>query len=325
MAWTLTSAAARLGGLLGLADRRPEEEPATSERLFGRAFTRAVERASAADAKALTVARAQMGDDAPVLDRAVASGAPIPAIAALAAAWDGLGPHARDIIAHPSGRGVGSVRWAGVAARQVDGTTCGAAVMGMMLMQGDPFVALWVATGRSLAGIVPAEALHADAEGYAARTVEERWQALQRVLHARTTSSAIGPVAWPRSLGTPPWKVDDATRFAGLRFRGSLVDDSSVDALAPALAHARRALADGIPVPLYASGDSGLGWATVMPRHVVLLVGDTGDGFLVYEPSAAAVLPLADADLHPGAGRLPALGHWSRAAWMVLPVPVRRS
>ncbi|WP_296667864.1 hypothetical protein [Demequina sp.] len=328
MAWTLTSAAARLGAMLHLGERRPDDEPLSSEGLFARAFARAVEQASAADAKGLRVAREQMGDDAAVLDRAVASGAPLTAVAALAAGWDGLSSEHRRVVAHPTAGkaddGAGPVLWAGVRATQVDQTTCGAATMGVMRMAGDPFMALWIATGRSLSGYVPPEALHAEAEGFETLTLEERWVALQRVLHAQTTASALGPVAWPRSLGTPPWKVDDRTRFAGLRFRGSLVDDTSHEALAPALAHARRALADGIPVPLFASGDSSLGLDTVIPRHVVLLVADTHDGFLVYEPGAGAVLPLRDADLRPDAGRLPALGNWSRASWLVMPVPARR-
>ncbi|WP_062310764.1 hypothetical protein [Demequina rhizosphaerae] len=323
MAWTLTAVAARAAGLLGLSERRPPEDVAALEGLFERAFQRAVDRASAADAKALEVSRDQMADDAPVLHRAVASGAPIPAVAALAAAWDGLGEETRRIVAHPQGESTGALEWGGVRARQVDQTTCGAATMAVMLMVGDPFVALWIATGRALAGYEPSEALHAEAEGFETLTIEERWHALQRVIHAQTTASAVGPVAWPRSLGTPPWKVDDSTRFAGLLFRGSLVDDSSPEALAPLLAHARRALGDGIPVPMFTAGDSSLGLDSVIPRHVVLLVADTGDGFRVYEPSAGAVLPLADADLRPDAGRLPALGHWSRAAWLVLPVPRR--
>lgn len=323
MAWTLTATAARLGNLLRRDDARVEDPPAEGT-LFSRAFERAVTRASAADAKALEVARGQLGDRADVIERAVASGAPVSAVAALAASWEGLGREARGVIAHPAGLGTGPVRWGSVAAMQVDQTTCGAATMGMMRMIGDPFVALWVATGRSLGDYAPPEALHAEAEGFAVLTLEERWQALQRVLHAQTTTSALGPVAWPRALGTPPWKVDDRTRFAGLRFAGRLVDDSSPESLAPELAHARRALADGIPVPLFSAGDSSLGLDTVIPRHVVLLVRDTGEGFEVYEPGAGAVLPLADADLRPGAGRLPALGHWPRAAWLVMPVRARR-
>ena len=323
MGWTLTATAARLGHLLRRGEASPESEPAEGT-LFSRAFERAVARAAAADAKALEVARGQLGDRADVIERAVASGAPISAVAALAAAWEGLTREARGIVAHPFGMRSGPVRWGSVAATQVDQTTCGAATMSMMRMVGDPFVALWVATGRSLGDYTAPEALHAEAEGFEVLTVQERWHALQRVLHAQTTTSALGPVAWPRSLGTPPWKVDDRTRFAGVRFKGWLVDDSSAESLAPLLAHARRALADGIPVPLFSAGDSSLGLDTVIPRHVVLLVADEGDGFLVYEPGAGAVLPLADADLRPGGARLPALGHWTRAAWLVMPVAARR-
>ncbi|WP_062379937.1 hypothetical protein [Demequina pelophila] len=323
MGWTLTAVAARLGGRLRMPERLADE-PASSEPLVARAFARALERSSGADAKALLVARDQMGDDARVLDRAVASGAPLSAIAALAAAWDGLDPEPRRIIAEPVPARMGPVRWGRVDAVQVDQTTCGAAVMATMLLMGDPFVGLWLATGRTLASYIPPEALHVQAEGLPARTIEDRWHALQRVLHAVTTASAVGPVAWPKSLGTPPWKVDDRTRFAGLRFAGGMVDDSSPEALAPALVHVRRALADGIPVPMFTAGDSRLGIDTVIPRHVVLIVGDTGDGLLVYEPGAGAVLPLLDADLRPGGERHPALGNWTRAAWLVLPVPVRR-
>ncbi|WP_062387378.1 hypothetical protein [Demequina iriomotensis] len=323
MSWTLTSAVARVAGLVGVSERRPAEEPAATERLFTRAFQRAVAVASAADAKALAVARDQMGDDAPVLFRAVASGAPLSAVAAFAAAWDGLDAEAREAIADPVMRPQSHVRWVHVEARQVDQTTCGAAVMSAMLMQGDPLVALWVVTGRTLADYIPAEVLAVMAEDLPTRGLDERWHALQRVLHLHTTTSALGPVAWPRSLGTPPWKVDEHTRFAGLRFRGALVDDSTPEALAPLLAHVRRAVHDGIPVPLYASGDSSLGLDSVIPRHVVLIVGDTGEGFLVYEPGTARILPIADAELRPGAGRQPALGNWSRASWVVLPVPRR--
>ena len=323
MGWTLTATAARLGNLL----RRGEEsvEPAPAEgTLFSRAFERAVARASAADAKALEVARGQLADRPQVIERAVASGAPVSAVAALAASWEGLGREARGIVAHPHGIGSGPVRWGSVAATQVDQTTCGAATMGMMRMVGDPFVALWVATGRSLGDYTPSEALHVEAEGLETLTVEERWHALQRVIHAQTTSSALGPVAWPRALGTPPWKVDDRTRFAGIRFKGWLVDDSSPETLAPLLRHARRAIADGIPVPLFSAGDSSLGLDTVIPRHVVLVVADTADGFLVYEPGAGAVLPLADAQLSSHGERIAALGHWTRAAWLVMPVRARR-
>jgi hypothetical protein len=50
------------------------------------------------------------------------------------------------------------VRWGSAAARQVDGTTCGAAVLGMLAAAGDPRLAAWLVTGRTpAAGGVPPE------------------------------------------------------------------------------------------------------------------------------------------------------------------------
>lgn len=345
MGWTVSSAAARAraalrgdgrAGAAGSADGAGEgadgdqvrEDDAPRGDLFDRALVRALGRVTAADAKALRAAQDQILEPG-VVSRAVASGAPLPAIAALAAAWDGLDPVARALVTAPLAGGgertvPGPLAWGTTRAVQVDSTTCGAAVMAVMLLVGDPFVGLWLATGRTLAGYVPAEVIHVAAEGHPAASVTDRWHALQRVLHAATTASSLGPVPWPRSLGTPPWKLDDRTRFAGLRFRGTAPDDSTPELLAPTLAHARRALADGIPVPVFVSGDSSLGLTTVIPRHVVLLVASTPAGFLVYEPGAGVILPIDDADLHPRSGRLAALGNWSRVAWFVMPVRARR-
>ncbi|GMA34839.1 hypothetical protein GCM10025876_10430 [Demequina litorisediminis] len=205
---------------------------------------------------------------------------------------------------------------------QVDQTTCGAAVMAMMLMTGDPFVAAWVATGRSLGDHLPSECAAALELG--ARTIEERWQSLQRVLHREATSAALGPLPWPRAYGTPPWRVDNATRFAGLRFRGAMVDDTDGERVAAAVAHASAALRDGIPVPMYTGGDSSGGLDHVVPRHVVLLTARTEAGFEVYEPSSGRVLPLAVDRLLGGGPKEPALGHWTRVSWMVLPRPRKR-
>ena len=74
-----------------------------------------------ADRKALETALADVGQDAPVIERAIASGAPVAAIAALAASWRGLDPHQRAIIRHPLGAAVpGRVEWQGVHVTQVD-------------------------------------------------------------------------------------------------------------------------------------------------------------------------------------------------------------
>jgi len=335
MPWTLTSVAARAADALAL--RRRWTSPAAAARASGlaqrgaraegdtvydRIFARRAATASAPDRKALEAALDALGDDRAVLRRAVASGAPLAAVAALAARWDDLPAPVRGVIVSPLGHGgAGAVAWASVRAVQADQTTCGAASMAMMLMMTDPFVALWVATGAVVGDYLPPEVLGCEAERRPAHTVEERWRSLQRHLHDATTRRALGPFPWPRSLGTPPWRVDNVTRCAGLRFRGALVDDADGSDLKAMLAHASAALRDGIPVPVYTAGDSSLGLDTAIPRHVVLFVGRTAAGFLVYEPGSGAVHEVADALLADHSGRLAALGNWSRLAWFVLPVP----
>ena len=335
MGWTLTSLAARAGRLVGatpgwrsagqVAHAREVAEHgvrADGATVTARVYARRLEAASPADRKALEAALSELGDDAAVIERATASGAPLTAVAALAAAWHRLPDTAKETIRRPAGRGIGPVRFGSIRAVQVDQTTCGAAAMAMMLMQGDPFVAAWVATGRSLGDHLPSEAAAALEHG--PRTIEERWHALQRVLHGATTSRGLGLAPWPRAFGTPPWRVDDVTRYSGLRFRGAILDDTDPLAMEAALAHGSAALRDGIPVPLYAGGDSGGGLDQVMPRHVVLLTARTEAGLEVYEPSSGRVLPLGVDRFVDGGGKEPALGHWSRLSWMVLPRPAKR-
>ena len=333
MSWTLVSLAARAGRALG--GRRGFVSDAATGRaialaagasdrpdFFARQCARALSKASFADKKALETALYDMGQDAPVIERAVASGAPIEAVAALAASWGDLDPEDRALIRYPARRrDPGAVSWGAVRATQMDQTTCGAASMAMMLMIGDPFAAAWVAVGYRGGWYMPPEALaasvEADAVGYGLHTVADRWDALQRVMHARVTRHGLGLAPWPLALGSPPWRLDNATRFGGLRFRGALVDDARADEVAALGAHVRAAVADGIPVPLYASGDSGGGLGSVVPRHVVLVVGLDGDGFLVYEPSTGSLHKLDLGAL--GGEPLAALGNWNRVGWVVLP------
>ncbi len=303
-------AASRAAALLDAAPDRPD--------MFARVCARRIETASPADRKALEAALTELCNDAPVVERVIASGAPLNAVAMLAAEWETLDADAKALVRDPlSRRDPGPVTWGRVAATQVDQTACGAATMAMMLMMGDPLVALWVASGRRGGPYMPPEVFEADVRGGAHHTVADRWDALQLAIHDRVTRHGLGLLPWPRAYGTPPWRVDNLTRFAGLRFRGVLVDDARADEVAALAADARAALADGIPVPLYASGDSARGLDSVVPRHVVLLVGVDGDAFLAYEPSSGALHRL---DLSVvGRGPLAALGNWNRVAWAVLP------
>ncbi|MDE0572665.1 hypothetical protein ON058_04460 [Demequina sp. B12] len=332
MGWTVTSLAAKAAGAwglrgswakpyaashaAGLAQRGPRRDGDT---VFARAYARRLATYSAADRKALEAARSEMVTDAAVLERAIAAGATVTAAAALAAAWEKLPETAKDVVRAPAGTGIGSVRLGSVKAVQVDQTTCGAAVMAMMLMTGDPLVAAWVMTGRVFGDHLPPEVMAVTLEDDNPRTIDDRWAALQRALHRATTSRALGPFPWPASLGTPPWRVDNVTRFAGVRFRGAILDDTDPTLMEAAIAHASAALRDGIPVPLYTGGDSSAGLDTVVPRHVVLLVGRIDDGFAVYEPGSGRVLPVSDERLVGGGPKEPALGQWTRACWMILP------
>jgi hypothetical protein len=278
-------------------------------------------RLGAADRKALDAAFDEVGDDAGVLRRALATGAHVGAVASLAGAWETLDERQRAFIRNPLGHaGAGPVKLLGVAAKQVDAKTCGPASLAMMLMMGDPFVALWLATGRRVGEYLPLEPLVTEVVTRDVRTVEERWRSLQHELHREVTRWALGPLPWPRAFGTPPWRLDNAVRFAGLRFHTRMIDDRDHDDLAALFAHAGVALADGIPVPLYVGGDSRRGLAAAIPRHVVLLVGRRAGGFLVYEPGAGAVVAVSDEEIRAaGPSAIPGFGYWSRATCVVLP------
>jgi hypothetical protein len=313
--WTSQAAVATASGL---AQRGPRPH----DTVFARVTARRIAAASPADRKALEAALAAVGEHSAVIERAAASGAPVAAVAGLAAQWDGLPEQARAWLAAPLGRsGKGPVRWGPVVGTQVDQTTCGAASLSLMAMMTDPFVALWVATGQSLGSYQPPEVLRAVVEGLPSHTVAERWHALQRATHRASTRWAVGPLPWPRSLGTPPWKADNVARCAGVRLRGLVIDDAKPTDLAAAIAHVRAALRDGIPVPVYVGGDSTVGLDSVVPRHVVLITGYEGDVLHIYEPGSGAVHEVHSADLSQPHGRLKALGNWSRIVWLVLPTP----
>lgn len=245
----------------------------------------------------------------------------------------------------PAGR---TVRWGTAAARQVDGTTCGAAVLGMLAAAGDPVLATWLVTGElcapvppELAGLdLPAPPSPHDPDApdwfrspggavvHGAATPgqasAQRWGLLQAALHRRSTRRAVlGVLPWPRSLGTPPWGAARVARFPGATYRSVLVDDTRPDEVDDLLARVDAALDRGVPVPLYAGGDTSGGLGAALPRHVVLAVARTGDSYRVYEPGAGRVLGVTRATLRSPSGPVAALGHWSHLAWALLPVPRR--
>lgn len=95
---------------------------------------------------------------------------------------------------------------------------------------------------------------------------------------------------WPRRLGTPPWGAKKELEFGAAR-RGTtyairLLRPDDAEALGAHFDELLRLVADGEPGLLY------VGNATV-PRHVVLILPDRGDGNLeVYDPASGGVSEL---------------------------------
>jgi hypothetical protein len=338
MAFSLTASGARVANLVGLRGRwrsayavshaaglAQRGTRASGDTVFARVYTARARASHPPDRKALEASRAQVGHDASVIERAAASGAPVSAIAALAEGWERLPDSTRATIRDPlGGSGPGPVTWGTTRAVQVDQTTCGAAVLAMTLMISDPFVALWVTTGRLLADYVPAEVVPMEDVGRSLRSTQARWHELQRSLHAASTRRAVAGLSWPRALGTPPWRLDNMMRVAGLNFDAVMVDDASPADVAAMASHAAAALRESIPVPMYTGGDLRMGLGAVIPRHVVLLTSFSDGVFMVYEPSSGERRELPyELWLEDGTVR-PALGLWNRISCLVLPVPRRR-
>jgi hypothetical protein len=280
------------------------------------------------------VAAATRGDEsvASLPARALASGAPVAALEALAALWPELTPRERSQVAAPLGHArPGPLRVGDAPARQTDETTCGSAVLAMLAAAGDPLLALWLVTGRLVPEYRPPETHDLAARDLAADDPGDRLAALQHAVKRASTRGALGPLPWPAALGTPPWGAARVARYPGVRWTHLLVDDTDADQLAAVLARADAALAAGVPVPVFTGGDVGMGLATAVPRHVVLLVpGAAGvpavpevadgahPGYAVYEPSRGQVHRVPRAALVAGS-RHPALGGWAHVCWAVLP------
>ena len=230
--------------------------------------------------------------------------------------WAALAADAQAAVLDPAGTMAS-------AARQTDATTCGSAVLTMLAATGDPSLALWLVTGRlgpvrppELAGAPPgALALLATAPA------ERRFAAVQRVLKRRSTATALFGLPWPAALGTPPWGAARVARFPGVTFHHRPVDDTDQVHLRRVLDAVEQALAAGVPVPLYSGGDSSGGWATAVPRHVVLAVGRGPGGLRVFEPGQGRLHTVSRRALATGGTPQPGLGGWPHLVWVLLPYP----
>lgn len=173
---------------------------------------------------------------------------------------------------------LGEQRRGGARLDQVDGTTCGSAVLVAVSAWADPAEMARLdgqgaeVVGGATAGVVA---------GFGAR-----WDERQKQVHKESTRY------WPQALGTSPWGMvrwlrENAPGAGPYRVR--LVDDASPADVDAALTAAGSALAAGRPVPLLIGA--------FIPRHYCLALGRSDDGtWRVYEPSSAQVRSL-DLDL----------------------------
>jgi hypothetical protein len=180
--------------------------------------------------------------------------------------------------------GLGEQRRDGVRLDQVDGTSCGSAVLIALAAWADPAETLRL--DGEQASTEPDAATGSGATACARAGVATgfgaRYDARQRQVHRQSTKF------WPQALGTTPWgMVGWLRRYApgAGPYRVRLVDDASVADLDDALAAAGSALAAARPVPLLVG--------SLVPRHYALALGVLGDDrWRVYEPTSGHVRAL---------------------------------
>ncbi|GAA1800527.1 MAG: hypothetical protein LCH77_06035 [Actinobacteria bacterium] len=172
------------------------------------------------------------------------------------------------------------------APKQQSQVTCGSACLTVARMLVDPLFARWVLTGE---GPRPGVS-----DG---PTLALRFAAYERIVHTRTNGLYAGGgrlnLPWPRFFGTPPWGAKKELEFGAAR-RGTAYDIEvlrhlDTDGLGEHFDRLLRLVSDGEPGLLYV-GDAKL------PRHVLLILPDRGDGNLeIYDPYAGSVTELTRA------------------------------
>jgi hypothetical protein len=188
---------------------------------------------------------------------------------------------------------LGEQRRGGARLDQVDGTTCGSAVLVALSAWADPKETLRLdgELGSEPAGVL-AGATAGIAIGFGAR-----FDARQKQVHRESTRF------WPQALGTSPWGMVSWLRRnapAAGPYRVRLVDDGDPADVAGALDVTAAALRAGRPVPLLVG--------TFVPRHYVMALAISDAGWRVYEPTSGQVRTL-DPDVVRQRALAPVLGY----------------
>jgi hypothetical protein len=164
---------------------------------------------------------------------------------------------------------IGPQQRGGAVLDQVDGSTCGSAVLIALAAWADP------------AELERLEAGPGDGRALFGAGFGARFDARQKQVHRETNRF------WPRALGTTPWGavrwLHDHVPAAG-RHRVVLVDDTSPRDVAAVLAAVATVVWTGRPVPLLVGSS--------IPRHWALALGGDGGAWRVYEPTAGQVTAL---------------------------------
>ncbi len=166
--------------------------------------------------------------------------------------------------------------------RQLSPTTCGptCAILTRVLL--DPAYALWLTSGEHLQPERSGDGL----------PFEQRFRSQQHAVHEALTRKALGPVPWPRALGSPPWALaaflNRFPNLTGAHYGWVPVDSSDPVHLRRCLDAVLRGVTAGVPVPVYVGRH--------VDRHVVLAISARNEAVVVYDPAAGAVVdvPLAD-------------------------------
>jgi hypothetical protein len=128
----------------------------------------------------------------------------------------------------------------------------------------------------------------------------------RRVTGLRGAAGAL-QIPWPRALGTPPWALADEMGGSGAAYRWRVARFDRAGAFQRVLAGVRS----DQPVAVYVG-------STLLPRHVVLALGEDAGDLDVYNPGSGR-LTRVTAEAFAGA-RL-GLGSWQVPWFTVEPRP----